>query len=86
VEAGRFIGELAGRKVGEFPELASPAIGSALLRAIAGRGDQMIVVMEMFHEPQRLVAGHCRSNRAALVSAIGGSRDIGPPSTTSCLL
>jgi hypothetical protein len=86
-EARCFIGEIAGREVRELPKLAMRTLGPALLRALAvARGlRQVIVLTEMFHELQGIVAGHLSFPVAPfLLRPINGARRIGP--STSCRL
>jgi hypothetical protein len=60
MEARGFIGELAGRKIGELPQLGLTTVGAALAGNFGTAVDQrqMFCLTQIFHELRGQIAGH----------------------------
>ena len=60
VKSRSFVGEFAGRQLGQFPQLRLPLIGTTLRgsRALPVGIRQMLALTEILHELRGQIAGH----------------------------
>src|SRR6202012_1683151 len=75
-------GKLAGREIGEFPQLGLAMVGAALAGNIgtAVRHRQMLALTEIFHELRGQIAGHWSFRSRPHFYSVDGSRNVGRPS------